>query len=99
MAVTVFNGGWVLGAAGDIAESASGRKIMVSGIYIKNDANAGGFTFKDGSGNFVVTTNSIGASGIQYLNFGAGWETDGVEFDAKVGTGGGTITVFGVFAD
>ena len=95
MAVTKFAGGWVLNAAGDVAQSTSGYNIRVLGIYIKNDANAGGFTFKDGSGNAVLTTNSIGACGLQYLDFGPGGETDGVEFDAKVGTGGGTITVFG----
>ena len=97
MAVTKWEGGWIMTAVGDVAEDAGGRKIAIAGFYILNDANAGQFTFKDGNGVAFLTTNSLSANGIQFINCQP-FECSGFEFDAKTGGGTGTVTVFGSVA-
>jgi hypothetical protein len=97
MAVTKFEGGFLLAAAGDTAspnwEGGTTRNstIKIDQIVITK-TTAGTVTFKDGNGVVVWVTHSLGNGSVSIFNFG-GVEMSGLELDA-VSAGSATVAVF-----
>lgn len=91
MAVVDFSGGQTLASVGDTASAVVGEIVVTKIIIVKTDA--GTVSFKDGAGVAFLTTSSLGDGSMTQLDFGAGFRTTGVEYDA-VGAGSAVITVF-----
>lgn len=92
MAVTRFEGGWSLTAAGDTASVGGNINFRLYTVVIVKGTN-GTVTLKDGKGNVMLLTSTLNDATHTQFTFG-GIGVSGVEYDA-VSAGTAVVYVYG----